>query len=303
MCGQTQNGLQIAAFKRKCDNCNADVEVTHRCNSCCNVVCTTCMTEDDPCCLSCQEFFPVASSTPVHTPTRQSSGEFDFDKVSSEKDACVHFHMVMLPTEQQGVSQNDDMMASFGFGEAKAAGAEHMCGEEGQKIDGPSSVQEMHGMWLAAQAAELERQADMLVAEARKARLSAAALHAAEQANQKTGTTLNAQVGRTMMICDIPCRINRDTLVETINAMGYAGTYDFIHLPCRYGHENTNIGYGFVNFFDSNIAENFAAAFQGYIFPGYKSTKKCSVKVAKHQGFNANLHSMRHRKKMTAVAN
>lgn len=93
----------------------------------------------------------------------------------------------------------------------------------------------------------------------------------------------------TMMICNIPCRVSTETLIEAIEAVGFGGTYEFLHLPCRYGQEaSSNLGYGFVNFLKQEDAAKFAVAFEGYHFEGSRSVKKCTVKVASFQGFNAN---------------
>jgi hypothetical protein len=145
----------------------------------------------------------------------------------------------------------------------------------------PPVAKDENALCLMPEASELDVQADGFKdVAARETKVSAAVAYAADKANAS---------GTTMMICDLPCRINRAMLTEAIDSIGFADTYDFVHLPCRYGHENTNIGYGFVNFKDPAYAANFAVAFEGYKFEGFKSTKQCRVKVAAHQGFDGSL--------------
>jgi hypothetical protein len=143
-------------------------------------------------------------------------------------------------------------------------------------------------------AIEMEKQAQLLMNEARRARRSKARANAAEQAEKsqkfsKDEVSMGSSDATTLMICDIPCRIGRNEFVSAIESLGFAGAYEFIHLPCRYGHEDANIGYGFVHFHRPQDAARFAAAFEGFKFPGFKSNKKCTVKVAKQQGFNGSL--------------
>jgi hypothetical protein len=93
---------------------------------------------------------------------------------------------------------------------------------------------------------------------------------------------------KTMMICNIPCRVGHDDLEKAICNMGFTGTYDFLHLPRRHGQADSNLGYGFINFVRPVDATNFALAFEGYRFGGKGGSRKaCTVKVATCQGFNA----------------
>jgi hypothetical protein len=86
--------------------------------------------------------------------------------------------------------------------------------------------------------------------------------------------------GRTMMICNIPCRARREDIVEAIESVGFGGTFDTIHLPCRCGQSDSNLGYAFIHFLQHKDAERFAIAFEGYRFNRKGSTKMCTVKVA-----------------------
>jgi hypothetical protein len=89
---------------------------------------------------------------------------------------------------------------------------------------------------------------------------------------------------RTMMICNIPCRVTHANLVEAINSIGFDGTFEFVRLPSKVGQPHSNLGYGFVEFFSQADANRFARAFEGYRFSGRESPKACTVKVADRQG-------------------
>jgi hypothetical protein len=96
----------------------------------------------------------------------------------------------------------------------------------------------------------------------------------------------------TLMICNIPCRITLQQLVEVIDSMGFAGKYDFLHLPIGGGSSagsRSNLGYGFINFADPVDAEPFRKAFMNYQFEGTSSAKVCTVRPAHIQGLENNI--------------
>ena len=72
--------------------------------------------------------------------------------------------------------------------------------------------------------------------------------------NQNFG---NAQQGgkdrgpvTTLMIRNIPNRYTQKDLIQEVDALGFAGTYDFFYLPIDKSTES-NVGYAFLNFKDS----------------------------------------------------
>eukprot|EP00928_Gymnodinium_smaydae_P018871 TRINITY_DN17192_c0_g2_i1.p1 TRINITY_DN17192_c0_g2~~TRINITY_DN17192_c0_g2_i1.p1 ORF type:complete len:222 (+),score=14.01 TRINITY_DN17192_c0_g2_i1:44-709(+) len=92
---------------------------------------------------------------------------------------------------------------------------------------------------------------------------------------------------RTMLIIrNIPCKVTRAQLQETLNALGYAGKYAFTNLPTKrngkHGAES-NVGYAFVNFLSPDVAHGFKIEFEGYKFPDIRSGKACSVEYANDQ--------------------
>jgi hypothetical protein len=95
------------------------------------------------------------------------------------------------------------------------------------------------------------------------------------------------------MICNIPCRLSQDDVIEAIHSVGFAGMYDFVYLPDRKRRATGartfgNIGYAFVNFKCAQTAESFITAFENFRFQGTHSAKRCTVKYAERQGYNAN---------------
>jgi len=95
-----------------------------------------------------------------------------------------------------------------------------------------------------------------------------------------------------MMMCNIPCRVSHCDFIEALGSNGFGSCYEFVHLPCRYMREDSNLGYGFVHFFREADAERFALAFEGYHFSQKGSTKTCTVKIADCQGHDANAKRM-----------
>jgi hypothetical protein len=97
------------------------------------------------------------------------------------------------------------------------------------------------------------------------------------------------QGGRTMMMCNIPCRVSHDDLVEVLESKSFGGTYAFVHLPCRHSFSgNCNLGYAFVHFLQMESADRFALELEGYAFDQFQSTKTCTIKVADWQGHDGN---------------
>jgi hypothetical protein len=96
----------------------------------------------------------------------------------------------------------------------------------------------------------------------------------------------SAHEAKTMMVCNIPCRASRADLVEALDSVGFGGLYEFVHVPCRFGQSDSNLGYGFVHFFQKADADRFAIEFEGYRFIQKGSTKACTVKLANCQGRN-----------------
>ena len=88
--------------------------------------------------------------------------------------------------------------------------------------------------------------------------------------------------GVTVMISNIPCKVNDHFLTKAINSVGFGDKFSFVNLP-RNKH-GKNLGYCFVHFHTSEDAVLFALVFEHFQFPGRTSPKMCTVKIADLQG-------------------
>lgn len=97
----------------------------------------------------------------------------------------------------------------------------------------------------------------------------------------------------TLMMSNLPCRLTRQELMQTIDAAGFAGQYDFLYLPrTSKSPDSPNLAYGFVNLIDSETALRFVKSMTGQRFPHLASRKAMIVKVAMVQGLARNLRSL-----------
>jgi hypothetical protein len=93
----------------------------------------------------------------------------------------------------------------------------------------------------------------------------------------------------TLMIRNIPCRLEKTDVSTAIDDMGFEGCYDFLHIPKKARPAvGGNLGYGFINFTTPEAAAEFVHLFQGYRFPG-RSEKVADVRPAHVQGLADNL--------------
>lgn len=95
----------------------------------------------------------------------------------------------------------------------------------------------------------------------------------------------------TVMLRNIPNRLNQETILKEIDTEGFSGQYDFFYLPVDNRHK-ANVGYAFVNFMDSANMERFMKHFEGFKFQRQNSQKVASVSVARLQGVKENLEQL-----------
>lgn len=100
----------------------------------------------------------------------------------------------------------------------------------------------------------------------------------------------NDLLATTMMIRNMPGRYSQNDLMNDLQQLGFAGTYDFLYIPID-KRTAANVGYAFVNFVDHIWAQRCAERFEGYRFSHQKrsSNKLGTVSVAFLQGLEKNL--------------
>lgn len=125
-------------------------------------------------------------------------------------------------------------------------------------------------------------------------------LHSAS-AQQHQGGFCEEKV-TTLMLRNIPNKYTQSVLLQEIDNMGFAGTYDFFYLPMDV-HNRSNVGYAFINFVEPFDATRCTQAFSNYKFPRYHSKKICAVSPAHIQGFEKNVQHFKHRAVMNARDN
>lgn len=94
----------------------------------------------------------------------------------------------------------------------------------------------------------------------------------------------------TLMLCDIPCRRTVEQIIEVINALGFANTFNLVYMPSKRPKYVQNMGYAFVNFKSAEQATAFGEAFQSFRFPNTSSKKVSYTKPARYQGYAGNLN-------------
>merc|ERR1719161_3280994 len=92
------------------------------------------------------------------------------------------------------------------------------------------------------------------------------------------------------MIRNIPNRYSQADLVNELESLGFAGTFDFLYVPLDKG-TLTNVGYAFVNFLDPQWSAKCMEALNKYRFKkqSRESNRTATVSIAYLQGLEANL--------------
>eukprot|EP00928_Gymnodinium_smaydae_P068960 TRINITY_DN5228_c0_g1_i1.p1 TRINITY_DN5228_c0_g1~~TRINITY_DN5228_c0_g1_i1.p1 ORF type:complete len:164 (+),score=40.30 TRINITY_DN5228_c0_g1_i1:65-556(+) len=98
----------------------------------------------------------------------------------------------------------------------------------------------------------------------------------------------------TYMVCNLPCRVSEERLVEALCELGFNECFDIVYIPklTNKAGKVHNFGYGFVNFKSALTAARFPAVFHGYRFLEFASEKVCEVRDSHIQGKALSLHQM-----------
>eukprot|EP00416_Gambierdiscus_australes_P035188 CAMPEP_0171111702 /NCGR_PEP_ID=MMETSP0766_2-20121228/76241_1 /TAXON_ID=439317 /ORGANISM="Gambierdiscus australes, Strain CAWD 149" /LENGTH=232 /DNA_ID=CAMNT_0011573727 /DNA_START=75 /DNA_END=768 /DNA_ORIENTATION=- len=106
----------------------------------------------------------------------------------------------------------------------------------------------------------------------------------------------------TLMIQNLPRHLCQRELLEELDRRGFAGRYDFCHLPMEF-HTGRNKGFAFVNFVDAEVARSFQATVHESCRWGAELLERAlRVVPAEVQGFKANA-AKASSKKMRRVRN
>merc|ERR1719444_616278 len=106
---------------------------------------------------------------------------------------------------------------------------------------------------------------------------------------------LNAAIGMpslknitTLVIRNLPRSLTQEELVQAMSESGYAGTWDFCYLPCKF-QERRNLGFAFVNFTSADLAQKLMQGWhQTRPFTFGHVRKSINVTAAAVQGREAN---------------
>merc|ERR1719401_1115422 len=90
----------------------------------------------------------------------------------------------------------------------------------------------------------------------------------------------------TVMIRHIPNDIKRDELLHHMAEQGLEGYYDFVYLPMDF-RTHSNLGYAFVNFVSTDVADQCYYKFNGFTGWGWPSHKVTQIVWADCQGYDA----------------
>jgi len=231
---------------------------SRRCYSCASWVCSDCMAQGESC-FDCLTIFPVRAQDPASGEMPTASGEMPW------------FSSALQAAEQRTqapLTQDTEPNAKHGAGGKR---------KKATKVKD----------WLVAQEKGKETK------EQNKERTTTETRGEQILPTSRTGMQMNEEETqeeddeRSLMLCNIPCRLGHDDLVDAINGMGFTGLYDFVHLPParhwpRGKAKSTlrNVGYAFVHFNLAEDASDFANKFQGHQFRCLTSDKRCVVQPA-----------------------
>eukprot|EP00928_Gymnodinium_smaydae_P001711 TRINITY_DN10615_c1_g1_i1.p1 TRINITY_DN10615_c1_g1~~TRINITY_DN10615_c1_g1_i1.p1 ORF type:complete len:211 (-),score=38.68 TRINITY_DN10615_c1_g1_i1:298-930(-) len=99
---------------------------------------------------------------------------------------------------------------------------------------------------------------------------------------------------KTVIVRDVPCRVDYKRMMAELKLLGFDGCYDFINFPInpRNGKDSCR-GYGFVNFLSERLAARFMSRFANYRFDDIDSHKVARVELARTQGYLGYEHRTR----------
>lgn len=94
-----------------------------------------------------------------------------------------------------------------------------------------------------------------------------------------------ARGGQTLILQNLPCSMTTEHLSQLLGSLGYDDHFDFAYMPSGVPPPTkirSTLGYAFVHFPSTDVAEEFCESFNGFRFKGNRKT--CSVSPAKSHG-------------------
>jgi len=96
-----------------------------------------------------------------------------------------------------------------------------------------------------------------------------------------------------VMMRNLPNNYGRQMLLDLLETEGYGGSFDFLYLPVDF-QSNSGLGYAFINFASSAVAEHFCQHFTGFNRWCMDSDKVCQVTWSDSlQGLTAHIERYR----------
>jgi len=270
------------------------------------------------CCIECQAAFPEAPSTHLRVTTLSAASSRDdayADAQSQKPFAPLSLSSVSEPSPLHRLREEDlHGQQSYGpcmpnaYADAWVNNILSMepCSDSHElemASDNPTPHVSDVLQTALQQAAVLRETSDLMLRNGNTSIMESPVQYALvrTEASEESGSQLvetcpdaqdDEDEARTMMICNLPCRIRYNDLVEAIKSVGL--DFEFVHLPRRLTSLDSNMGYAFVHFFNPTDAARFALAFEGFRFSQSKSRKVCKVRIAKLQGYNGGHRVARH---------
>lgn len=106
----------------------------------------------------------------------------------------------------------------------------------------------------------------------------------------QTGSHCNERT--TVIVRNLPGFFLREDLIKEIDAKGFAGLYNYVHVPGDFQTQSSR-GYGFVNLISAEAVQRFMLAFDGFRDWPLPSLNICSAELARSQGVVANVRTYR----------
>lgn len=270
-----------AQFAQQCSSCGITDQCAKFCGGCTGTVCNICMTDGDTCCLLCQHYGSRDGVAEVQS-TCGNCGTSCSSPTSCHSCANAVCNVCMVAEEGCCLLCLETFPV---FPSLRPACQPHlMMPVISTMAFQPTNVEPLSPL-KANRWADVEPISTLSPAHSAKGYSSESTCF--DEDGDGSGSNSSTEA-TTLMICNVPCRLTQSDIVKAIHTVGFVNRYDFVHMPGRrHGSKrNGNMGYAFVNFKNTQDAEQFTTKFEGYQFPDTCSSKRCTVKSAHHQGFN-----------------